>query len=62
MAASAKNKLGDLGSTGMIEQIHVSPVDPNLVFFIGSEGINWFSEDCGNSFKALNNQRKIHDF
>lgn len=42
--------------------IEMSPVDPNLVFFMGSNGINWLSEDCANTFKPLNNGRKIHEF
>lgn len=47
---------------GKIFQIEVSPIDPNLVFFLGDRGMNWLSEDCGASFKPLNNGRKIHDF
>lgn len=42
--------------------IEDSPVDPTLVFFLGDKGVNWLSEDCGGTFKPLNNGRKIHDF
>jgi hypothetical protein len=40
---------------GVVEEIHMSPADSNLVFFIGSVGVNWYSEDCGATLKALNN-------
>jgi len=30
-----------------------STVDPNLVVFLGAEGINWISEDCGDTIRAL---------
>lgn len=39
--------------------MEISPVDRKLVFFMGSVGINWLSEDCGATFKPLNNGRKI---
>ncbi len=50
------------GNVGKVFSIVASPVDRNLVFFLGDKGINWLSEDCGNTFKPLNNGRKIHDF
>ena len=43
-------------------QIHSSPIDEKLVFFLGDKGMNWLSEDCGVSFKPLNNGRMIHEF
>jgi len=45
-----------------ISEIMPSPVDPNLLFFIGGAGVNWVSEDCGSNFKPLNNGRKISQF
>lgn len=47
---------------GTIFDMDMSPIDKNLVFFMGSKGINWLSEDCGNTFKPLNNGWKIHEF
>lgn len=47
---------------GKVFTIKASPIDSNLVFFLGDQGINWLSEDCGDTFKPLNNGRKIHDF
>jgi hypothetical protein len=44
-----------------IAEIVESPVDPNLVFLIGTSGVNWVSEDCGANFKPLNNGRRIHE-
>jgi hypothetical protein len=65
------NKLESSG--GQLDQLNVkkaskiaeivpSPVDSNLIFLIGSSGINWVSEDCGSNFKPLNNGRKISQF
>lgn len=45
-----------------IAEIKPSPVDSNLLFFIGASGVNWVSEDCGSNFKPLNNGRKISQF
>jgi hypothetical protein len=51
-----------------------SPVDDNLVVFLGkitdwhnltfngilgTHGINWISEDCGGNIRALNSGRKV---
>lgn len=69
-----KHDFGSLdGNAGQLDKVNVkraakiseivpSPVDPSLLFFIGSAGVNWVSEDCGNSFKPLNNGRKINQF
>lgn len=42
---------------GRVFHIEDSPVDPSLVFFLGDKGVNWLSEDCGGTFKPLNNGR-----
>ena len=39
-----------------------SPVDPNLVIFLGSAGINWVTEDCGLNIRAINSGRNIKEF
>lgn len=39
-----------------------SPVDDNLVVFIGTHGINWVTEDCGAKIRGLNSGKKIHEF
>jgi len=39
--------------TGFVNKILKSPVDLCLVIFLGSEGIHWISEDCGNTIKSL---------
>ena len=33
--------------SGTVERLLTSPVDKNLVLFVGTEGINWRSGDCG---------------
>ncbi len=39
-----------------------NPVDPNLVIFLGSAGINWVTEDCGSTIKAINSGKNIKEF
>jgi Sortilin, neurotensin receptor 3, len=38
-----------------------SPVDPSLVLFLGTEGINWITQDCGTSIKAMNQGRRVEE-
>ena len=48
---------------GQVSRIIISPVDKNLVIFLGTHGINWISTDCGkHNIKALNHGRKIQEF
>jgi hypothetical protein len=47
---------------GKVSKILLSPVDKNLVIFLGTHGINWVSQDCGRNVKALNAGRKIQEF
>ena len=49
----------DLGKVSYLKKSHI---DPSLIFFLGDSGVNWLSEDCGLSFKPINNGRKIHEF
>ena len=39
-----------------------SPIDKNLYIFLGTEGINWITTDCGKKMKAINHGRPIHEF
>ena len=39
-----------------------SPVDDNIVVFIGTSGINWITEDCGATLRALNSGKVIEEF
>lgn len=52
----------DENEIGKISEILMSPVDKNLVIFLGTHGINWVSEDCGKKISALNHGRKIQEF
>ena len=45
-----------------ISTIILSPADPSIVYFLGTKGVNWFSEDCGVTLKPLNIEKKIQDF
>jgi hypothetical protein len=47
---------------GHVRRMTQSPVNNNLVVFLGSEGINWVTEDCGANLRALNTGKKIHEF
>jgi len=47
---------------GKVTEIILSPVDKNLIIFLGTHGINWVSQDCGRKIEALNHGRKIHEF
>lgn len=47
---------------GHIKRMYQSPVDQSLIVFIGSTGINWITEQCGNGLKALNSGKRIHEF
>lgn len=39
-----------------------SPVDKQFMFFIGSEGANWYTDDCGASIQVVNSGRPIKEF
>lgn len=39
---------------GTVNNIIVSPVDPDLVIFTGTENISWISLDCGKSISVIN--------
>ena len=60
--ALGNKKVTSKGDIGKVQKVKISPVDKNLIFFLGSKGINWYSEDCGETLKALNNGRAIHEF
>lgn len=47
---------------GGVASMMQSPVDDALVVFIGSNGINWITDDCGANLRALNSGKKIHEF
>ena len=47
---------------GKIFQIIQSPNDNNLLIFLGTKGINFIGENCGNNIKAINHGRRINEF
>lgn len=47
---------------GKVSKILESPVDKNMVIFLGTHGINWIGEDCGRKIKALNHGRNIQEY
>ena len=34
----------------------------NLTINLGSNGINWVTDDCGANLRALNSGKRIHEF
>jgi photosystem II stability/assembly factor-like uncharacterized protein len=47
---------------GHVHRMIQSPNDDQLVVFLGTNGINWVSEDCGANIKALNSGKRILEF
>jgi Sortilin, neurotensin receptor 3,/Sortilin, neurotensin receptor 3, C-terminal len=45
-----------------IKKIIASPIDSKLIAFLGSEGTNWYSEDCGKNIKSLSYANPMEDF
>jgi len=39
-----------------------SPSDDNVVVFLGTGGINWVTEDCGGTIRALNAGKFVQEF
>jgi len=52
----SRKKVGD------IIRMIPSPVDKSLYIFLGTEGVNWITTDCGKKIKAINHGRPIHEF
>ncbi len=42
--------------------MELSPLDKNVVIFLGSEGVNWLTEDCGNTIKPFGINRNFREF
>ena len=34
----------------------------SLMLFLGTEGVNWVTENCGENFRAMNQGRRIEEF
>ena len=64
MITTGKNELIEKEQEiGKVSRIISSPVDKNILIFLGTHGINWISTDCGkNDIKALNHGRKIQEY
>lgn len=45
-----------------MSKLILSPIDPNLVVFLGTNWVNWTTQDCGQTLTALNHGRKIQEF
>jgi len=47
---------------GTVSRMIVSPADKNVIIFLGTQGINWITKDCGLNIVAMNQGRKINEF
>jgi len=47
---------------GKVAQMIQSPVDPTLLFFLGTEHFSWIIEDCGDKIRTLDAGRPINEF
>jgi len=47
---------------GQVSRILQSPVDKSLLLIVGTEGVSWITEDCGGSFKAMDQGRPVDQF
>lgn len=48
--------------TMKVDKVIFSKADLKLVAFLGKDGKNWYSEDCGKTLKTLNYENLIEDF
>lgn len=47
---------------GFVNKMQKSPIDTSLIFFLGSNGIHWVTDDCGENFRALSYVKGFKDF
>jgi len=47
---------------GKVIRFEESKADKSLIALIGSQGVNWYSDDCGKTMRALNHGRPIYEF
>jgi len=40
----------------------VSPIDENIMIFMGTHDVNWRTENCGGDVIAMNNGRPVDEF
>lgn len=47
---------------GVVNRIQRSPIHHQLVIFLGTEGVNWVSPDCGATINAIGTVRQMREF
>jgi hypothetical protein len=62
MAKQGRDVADDSQDIGKVHKMLQSPVDDQLVVFLGTNGINWVSEDCGGNVSGLNSGKRIQEF
>jgi len=62
MAKSGMSVADDQQDIGKVHKVVQSPSDDDVVVFLGTQGINWVSEDCGGNIRALNAGKFVQEF
>lgn len=47
---------------GIVNNIIVSPVDPDLILFTGTELVSWISLDCGRTISVISTKKQLREF
>lgn len=55
-------KTEDNEEVGTVRQFVRHPIDQNAIVFMGTEGFNWYSDDCGQRVESLNHGRNVDEF
>jgi hypothetical protein len=46
---------------GTVKRIITHPLDKRIAIFVGSHGFNWYSDNCGDTIRALNHGRPMEE-
>ena len=49
-------------SLNVVSSLIRNPVDNRMFMFLGTSGVNWISEDCGNEVYVMETGRKLSNF
>ncbi len=47
---------------GEVSSMLQSPVDPSIFIFSGTDGLNWITEDCGVTVRAIKSVKNLKEF
>lgn len=58
----AAKEVGMKETIGKVSRIIKNPVDNKMFIFMGTHGVSWITENCGQKIKVLNSGRKLSHF